>query len=291
MHHFNSDRIGRRCICVIPTFSRPAFTLIELLSVIAIIGILAAILIPVVSNVREKVHTATCAANLRQLFNGYRIFAVDHNDRLIQPQRFNAYRDNPEKYGGDNNRDLDWHWYQCLIAYGYIGLPDIQNSWSGKRDAYGLLNTYESRKYYKVLGCPAVQAHRLSRQTEIDNGSGQMIPAGAEGYLTYGANNELHNLNQWYATHGFMTFSRLLWPSKTILLGDQKFEHDAPYVGIWINSTDYMPEAAHEGCANLLYCDGHVACVPVEDIPDRSDTNLYRETWLGEDFYSGAVGN
>ena len=284
MHHFISYRSGRPCTHVIPAFAHRAFTLIELLSVIAIIGILAAILIPVVSNVREKVHTATCAANLRQLFNGYRIFAVDHNDRLIQSQRFNAYRDNPEKYGGDDNRDLDWHWYQCLIAYGYIGLPDIQNSWSGKRDAYGLLDSYNSRKYYKVLGCPAVQAHRLGRQTAIDSASGQMLPAGNEGYLTYGANNELHNPNQRYEQYGIMTFSRLQWPAKTILLGDQKFEHDAPYVGIWINSTDYKPEAAHEGCANLLYCDGHVDCVAIEDIPDRSDQKLYRQTWQGEEF-------
>lgn len=44
-----------------------AFTLIELLTVIAIIGILAAIMIPVVGKVRESAHRATCASNLRQL--------------------------------------------------------------------------------------------------------------------------------------------------------------------------------------------------------------------------------
>jgi prepilin-type N-terminal cleavage/methylation domain-containing protein/prepilin-type processing-associated H-X9-DG protein len=44
-----------------------AFTLIELLTVIAIIGILASILIPVVGQVREKANQAHCGNNLRQI--------------------------------------------------------------------------------------------------------------------------------------------------------------------------------------------------------------------------------
>ena len=46
------------------------FTLIELLTVIAIIGILAAILIPTVSRVREQAKRAKCMSNVRQLALG-----------------------------------------------------------------------------------------------------------------------------------------------------------------------------------------------------------------------------
>ncbi len=48
---------------------RPAagFSLVELLTVIAIIGVLAAIIIPTVSKVRERARTTQCLGNLRQL--------------------------------------------------------------------------------------------------------------------------------------------------------------------------------------------------------------------------------
>ena len=58
------------------------FTLIELLTVIAIIGILAAILIPVVGAVRESARSAECTSNLRQIGTAFQLYAVDNADRF-----------------------------------------------------------------------------------------------------------------------------------------------------------------------------------------------------------------
>lgn len=66
---------------------RSGFTLIELLTVIAIIGILAAILIPVLSSVRESARSTVCQNNLRQLGTAIHNYMADnpHHDRLPGP--------------------------------------------------------------------------------------------------------------------------------------------------------------------------------------------------------------
>lgn len=63
-------------------FVSPAFTLIELLTVIAIIGILAGILIPVVGRVRDTARASNCVSNLRQLHAAVILYANDHRDNL-----------------------------------------------------------------------------------------------------------------------------------------------------------------------------------------------------------------
>ncbi len=61
------------------------FTLIELLTVIAIIGILAAILIPTVSRVRETAKRAKCMSNVRQITIGL-INSANTNKRASFPR-------------------------------------------------------------------------------------------------------------------------------------------------------------------------------------------------------------
>jgi prepilin-type N-terminal cleavage/methylation domain-containing protein len=68
-----------------PASHSGAFTLIELLTVIAIIGVLAALIFPTVSKVRETAQRTVDANNLRELVKAASLYAADSNDRLPDP--------------------------------------------------------------------------------------------------------------------------------------------------------------------------------------------------------------
>ena len=65
-----------------PTISKQAFTLAELLVVIAVMAILAALLLPALASAKAKAKKTTCISNLKQLNLGIRMYADDHADVL-----------------------------------------------------------------------------------------------------------------------------------------------------------------------------------------------------------------
>ncbi|MDR1281171.1 MAG: prepilin-type N-terminal cleavage/methylation domain-containing protein [Opitutaceae bacterium] len=97
-----------------------AFTLIELLTVIAIIGILAAILIPVTGAVREKAKKAQCVSNLHHIGVGLLAYLADTKTGRLprQPQDPRALWEYYASQGGRIAAGIG------LLQYeGYLGGP------------------------------------------------------------------------------------------------------------------------------------------------------------------------
>lgn len=98
------------------------FTLVELLTVLAIVGILAAVLLPVLSGMKNRASSAQCASQIRQIGSAFQMYLQDHDNMLPTSHLGTPFSGQGPYYNRDPRR------IQTLFG-SYMDIPE-SDTWS-----------------------------------------------------------------------------------------------------------------------------------------------------------------
>jgi type II secretory pathway pseudopilin PulG len=126
-----------------------AFTIVDLLVSIAVVGVLIAILLPSLAAVRETAHQVVCRSNVRQFGFGVELYA-EANKQLL-----------PRTITFENGGDLS---YQTIVLrFTPGGQPGFEYLLDEQWDGLGLLFQHDYLPAPKVFYCPSHQGnHRYA---------------------------------------------------------------------------------------------------------------------------------
>lgn len=197
-----------------------AFTLVELLAVIAIIGILAALVIMGLGKVRSSARQAGCISNLRQIGVAWQLYLGDHKGRFPEFATYQMY------YWGGSQGTWTSPAPETRPLYPY--LPDAK-AFQCPSD----VDEGDRGAFYKLSGNCYVMANSAQR-----------------GLLSRPeAKNRV-------AISGY--YSQLQHPARTIMVFEQTVRASEPgYLG---NTTAsyYRSNWHNNDTSNILMADGHV---------------------------------
>ena len=203
-----------------------AFTLVELLVVIAIIAILAAMLLPVLAKAKQKAQRTQCLDNLHQIGLALQIYANDNQDHFPYPNWANS---NPGwLYTPVQNRPP---------------VPDLAGYQSGQ--------LWSSIQNMHVYWCPA----------DVTNSAASSWPGRVDKLSTYimnGAACGFIGLNPPYKLTRAQRDGIILWEPDDKQGTPSAVYGDASSYPYYPGTGDYGMSQRHLPGCNLLFIDAHV---------------------------------
>ena len=206
-----------------------AFTLVELLVVVAIIGILAALLFPLGKSMMEKGNSAKCISNLRQIGGAIQQYSAENDG-------FFPYSSGPSYTGSGNS--FTFSTWQAPLAY-YLGIGQLSPS-----TRYTSMASYDTPAAKHPFNCP-------SCKTKFRTYTANKY---AMGFLPSGATSP-------YPRRKPTAFQR---PAQLILITDsQALDGQVTANTMQFDDTNYgtIIGTRHKGKANALFADFHIETI------------------------------
>lgn len=152
---------------------RPLFTLVELLTVIVILALVASALLPVLRSAQRRGKQSACSANLRQLYMAFVTYSLDYG-RETPPMQYSAIGEIlPTRQDCSNNRlilkkiGLDARHYACPAADRSVPVPG--NAWHAPLQY--LATEERLLTDYIYFGGPIVSEPGLNENARINSAS------------------------------------------------------------------------------------------------------------------------
>lgn len=235
----------------------PGFTLIEVLVVIALIAILAALLFPTFSQARASARRSACAANLRQLGQAALMYAGDWDGAASLPDY--AAAKVAENLFGDRvpprAHAESYYWQTLWLPYTKntgvflcpAGYPDFERAPRYTRTLRGL-------PYRELWGHYAFNSEGLTQARRPWNTIGlDQVKEPSETFLV---------MDSWSVSPGIDgAQSPLRWLGSGSVGGS-----DDVGIGFNLPKGDSRRGDRHLGMINVVYCDGHVHGIPGQSL-------------------------
>jgi len=234
------------------------FSIIELLSVVAIICVIAAFLIPGLKSARENARKSRCAGNMQQFGISFRLYQADHKG--MYPNAWVDDQNNWQSYLCGSLPFAPWvgpNSYLPTNAATYVGAPGGSKRVVGKYLCPTIVQTY---------GIPNEGAH--SQWGYCLNGTRTQISYGASGwpwFLSQYANADLDSL------YTKPTISAVMTCGNAISSNSDNDWNAFTSAGSW----DWIVQPIHSSVVNTLFMDGHVDIINVTTTDGINKFNLY----------------